>query len=227
MQPSAPTAKLCVNVLSAEQQTLAAHFATSTLSMAERFAAAQWDALATGAPVLRGALASLDCEIESVTEVGTHTVFFCAVKAAHTHVDGDALIYYGRRYHRVGARSVQRRMPPKPARSPLNRPANAGRTARHTHERGVGKSASIQPRDGRQDAFARDSAALPGGRDERVVFLVGGRGDRQAGRESVPPCRRPYSRARCRPASWPAPSRAPCSRWPTVSIHGDSSWPAR
>ncbi|MFM0227508.1 flavin reductase [Paraburkholderia dipogonis] len=98
--------KLCVNVLSAEQQALAAHFATSTLPMPERFAAAQWDTLATGAPVLQGALASLDCEIESVTEVGTHTVFFCAVKAAHTHVAGDALIYYGRRYHRVGARSV-------------------------------------------------------------------------------------------------------------------------
>jgi flavin reductase len=98
--------KLCVNVLSAEQQALAAHFATGALPMAERFAAAQWDTLATGAPVLHGALASLDCEIESVTEVGTHTVFFCAVKAAHTQVAGDALIYFGRRYHRVGARSV-------------------------------------------------------------------------------------------------------------------------
>ena len=98
--------KLCVNVLSAEQQTLAAHFATSALPIAERFAAAQWQSLVTGAPVLHGALASLDCEIESVTEVGTHTVFFCAVKAAHTHVAGDALIYYGRQYHRVGERSV-------------------------------------------------------------------------------------------------------------------------
>jgi flavin reductase len=98
--------KLCVNVLSAEQQTLAAHFATSALPIAERFAAAQWERLVTGAPVLHGALASLDCEIESVTEVGTHTVFFCAVKDARTHVAGDALIYYGRRYHRVGERSV-------------------------------------------------------------------------------------------------------------------------
>ena len=99
--------KLCVNVLSAEQQTLATHFASGALSIDERFAAAQWERLATGAPVLHGALASLDCEIESVTEVGTHTVFFCAVKAAHTHRAGDdALIYYGRRYHRVGERSV-------------------------------------------------------------------------------------------------------------------------
>ncbi|MGF6774204.1 flavin reductase [Paraburkholderia sp. GAS199] len=98
--------KLCVNVLSAEQQSLAAHFATPSLSADERFAAAQWDTLATGAPVLHGALASLDCEIESVTEVGTHTVFFCAVTAVHTQRGGDALIYYGRRYHRVGAASM-------------------------------------------------------------------------------------------------------------------------
>jgi flavin reductase len=98
--------KLCVNVLSAEQQALAAHFSTSALPVGERFAAAQWDSLATGAPVLRDALASLDCEIESVTEVGTHTVFFCAVKAARTQASGDALIYFGRQYHRVGERSV-------------------------------------------------------------------------------------------------------------------------
>jgi flavin reductase len=98
--------KLCVNVLNAEQQTLAAHFANSALPVAERFAAAHWEQLVTGAPVLRDALASLDCEIESITEVGTHTVFFCAVKAAHTHVAGDALIYYGRRYHRVGDDSL-------------------------------------------------------------------------------------------------------------------------
>ena len=97
---------LCVNVLSADQQALAAHFATGSLPMTERFAAAQWDTLVTGAPVLHGALASLDCEIESEMEVGTHTVFFCAVMAAHTRVGGDALIYYGRNYHRVGARSA-------------------------------------------------------------------------------------------------------------------------
>jgi flavin reductase len=98
--------RLCINVLSAEQQTLAAKFATSALSMEGRFAAAQWDTLVTGAPALHGAVASLDCEIESVTEVGTHTVFFCAVKAARIRDGCDALIYYGRNYHRVGAVSA-------------------------------------------------------------------------------------------------------------------------
>ncbi|MGF6853589.1 flavin reductase [Paraburkholderia sp. CI3] len=121
--------KLCVNVLSAEQQALAAHFATSALAIEERFAAAQWDDLATGAPVLQDALASLDCEIESVTEVGTHTVFFCAVKAARMQGAGDALIYYGRRYHRVGERSVHATpaaspAPPQPRQRPgRDRPA--------------------------------------------------------------------------------------------------------
>jgi flavin reductase len=98
--------KLCVNILNAEQQALAAHFSSSARPIDERFAAAQWQQLVTGAPVLRGALASLDCEIESITEVGTHTVFFCAVQAVHTQGAGDALIYYGRRYHRVGDFSV-------------------------------------------------------------------------------------------------------------------------
>ncbi|RAS23440.1 flavin reductase [Paraburkholderia bryophila] len=98
--------KLCVNVLSAEQQALAAHFASSALPVEARFAAAKWHPLTTGAPALDGALASLDCEVESVTEIGTHTVFFCAVKGVRTQGAGDALIYYGRRYHRVGARSV-------------------------------------------------------------------------------------------------------------------------
>jgi flavin reductase len=97
---------LCINVLSAEQKTLAAKFATAALSMEGRFAAAHWDTLVTGAPVLHGAVASLDCEIESATEVGTHTVFFCAVKAARTRDGCDALIYYGRNYHRVGTLSA-------------------------------------------------------------------------------------------------------------------------
>ncbi|MFM0649301.1 flavin reductase [Paraburkholderia bryophila] len=107
--------QLCVNVLSAEQQALAAHFASSALQVDERFAAAQWNTLTTGAPALDGALASLDCEIESVTEIGTHTVFFCAVKAVQTQGAGDALIYYGRRYHRVGARSVHAAHAAEPA----------------------------------------------------------------------------------------------------------------
>ena len=97
---------LCIKVLSAEQQALATRFSTRALEVAERFATAQWDTLSTGSPVLHDAVASLDCEIESVTEVGTHTVFFCAVKAVRTNDARDALIYYRRNYHRVGSAAV-------------------------------------------------------------------------------------------------------------------------
>lgn len=94
--------RLCVNVLAAEQREVAMRFATKDLSIEERFACAAWDRLETGAPVLRGAVSALDCEIASVTEVGTHTVFFCEIKAARSAGDRDGLIYFGRGFHRVG-----------------------------------------------------------------------------------------------------------------------------
>ncbi|WP_423199273.1 MULTISPECIES: flavin reductase [unclassified Cupriavidus] len=98
--------KLCVNVLAAEQREIAMRFAARDLSLEERFACTQWERLATGAPVLEGVVSALDCEIESVTEVGTHTVFFCAIKAVRTTCDRDGLIYFGRDFHRVGTAAL-------------------------------------------------------------------------------------------------------------------------
>lgn len=98
--------RLCVNVLSADQRDVALRFSSKDLSIGERFDSAHWERLETGAPVLIGALSVLDCEISSVTEVGTHTVFFCAVKAARTRDDRDGLIYFARDFHRVGAAAL-------------------------------------------------------------------------------------------------------------------------
>jgi flavin reductase len=67
--------RLCVNVLSADQKDVAMRFATRNLSLDERFAGATWQRLETGAPVLDGAVSALDCEIASLTEVGTHRSF--------------------------------------------------------------------------------------------------------------------------------------------------------
>nr|WP_315591660.1 flavin reductase [uncultured Cupriavidus sp.] len=99
--------RLCVNVLAAEQRDLAMRFADKDLSIGDRFACAEWEQLATGAPVLHGAVSALDCEIESVTEVGTHTVFFCQIKAARAASGRDGLIYFGRDFHRVGMAAQQ------------------------------------------------------------------------------------------------------------------------
>jgi flavin reductase len=94
---------LCVNVLSIEQVAIANQFCAKDLSVAERLAAAKWSVLETGAPALDGCVCSIDCEIASMEEVGTHTVFFCAVKAVLQQGGMDGLIYFGRDFHRVVA----------------------------------------------------------------------------------------------------------------------------
>ena len=94
---------LCVNTLSARQQDISAVFAgTSGTSGEERFRFGDWDTVQTGAPALRGAVASFDCRVVQVTEVGTHSVFFCEVVAIRHGPQHEGLIYFGRGYHPVG-----------------------------------------------------------------------------------------------------------------------------
>ncbi len=92
---------LAVNILPHEQEKLSPMFA-GDMPMEERFAAATWLRLVTGAPVLEGAAAGLDCTIDQITEVGTHSVFFCGVKAIHLGSSNSGLIYHGRAYHKIG-----------------------------------------------------------------------------------------------------------------------------
>lgn len=93
---------LCVNTLTAGQEALSPLFAGQVeASMEGRFGAAAWSVLATGSPVLSGAVVSFDCRISQVSEVGTHSVFFCAVEAIQAGAEREGLIYFGRSYHRV------------------------------------------------------------------------------------------------------------------------------
>jgi flavin reductase len=93
---------LCVNTLNAGQQALSDSFAGyGEPDMAARFAAADWSELTTGAPVLTHAVVSFDCRIAQVTEVGTHSVFFCEVVGLQSGALHEGLIYFGRAYHRI------------------------------------------------------------------------------------------------------------------------------
>ena len=69
----------------------------------ERFAAAVWSTLETGAPVLAEGAAAFDCRIIDVANVGTHDVLFCRVVALQRSDSADNLIYFGRDYHVVPA----------------------------------------------------------------------------------------------------------------------------
>lgn len=91
---------LCVNVLAGRHRALSDRFSSRGLSAEERFGAdADWAALTTGSPVLPDASVALDCRIAEVSEVGTHSVFFCTVVDARVHADKGALIYFDRACH--------------------------------------------------------------------------------------------------------------------------------
>lgn len=95
-------AVLCVNTLAGAHEGLSPVFAGMTdHTMQARFDGANWRRMATGAPVLDGALVSFDCRITQIVEVGTHDIFICAVEAVAIGTEHDGLIYYARGYHRV------------------------------------------------------------------------------------------------------------------------------
>lgn len=97
---------LCVNVLTPAQQTLATSFANPALQAEERFSQADWNVLASGAPVLHDALVSLDCKIAETHTVGTHDVCFCHVLGVRANQDGHGLVYFNRSYHQINHYSV-------------------------------------------------------------------------------------------------------------------------
>ncbi len=61
----------CANVLAEDQEALARRFA---LRGADKFAGVGWRAGPSGAPVLDGSLAYVDCEIEAVHDGGDHDI---------------------------------------------------------------------------------------------------------------------------------------------------------
>ncbi len=96
---------LTVNVLGAQHEELSNAFA-SKLSSDERFALGSWTELETGAPVLKDALVSFDCEIAQIQEVGTHTIFICPIVAIQKNAEDQALVYFNRAYHQVGETEI-------------------------------------------------------------------------------------------------------------------------
>ncbi|ATU73985.1 FMN reductase [Komagataeibacter rhaeticus] len=89
---------MCVNVLAGDQQDISGVFA-SPLEQAERFRAGHWSTLTSGAPVLEEAVLSLDCRIERIVEVGTHSVMFGVVESLRSSTPRGGLVYFNRTYH--------------------------------------------------------------------------------------------------------------------------------
>lgn len=89
-----------VNILGHDQMELSNRFAW--LKDEDRFAEGQWDTAVTGAPILRDALAWLDCTIYSRFAAGSHTIYIGEVHASGVpRPDEQPLVYWNRGYRKL------------------------------------------------------------------------------------------------------------------------------
>ena len=91
----------CVNLLAQGQQPVADRFAgRGGVKGRERYLGAEWTVLETGAGVLVGAVASVDCEVEEIIERHSHALILGTVRAVAVN-GGEPLVYSHGRYGRV------------------------------------------------------------------------------------------------------------------------------
>ncbi len=92
----------CVNVLGDEQSAISDTFAGRLRTASgDKFACAEWRALATGAPALDDPLVALDCRLVEHLRQGSHYVFIGEV-ADIALGDGAPLVYAKRAYRGLG-----------------------------------------------------------------------------------------------------------------------------
>ncbi|KQQ59788.1 flavin reductase [Rhizobium sp. Leaf311] len=88
-----------VNVIGADHQDVANRFAgIGGLRGAERYVGSEWTRLASGAPVLEGAVAVLDCEVEEAIERHSHVILIGRVLSIRIG-DGSSLLYQNGKYY--------------------------------------------------------------------------------------------------------------------------------
>ena len=93
-----------VHILSRQQLDLSSRFATS-IAGREKYVDLPIERRASGAPVLPGSLAVLDCVLEETVRIGTHTVMFGRVVAVSSEENaGSPLVYYHRSYRELAPR---------------------------------------------------------------------------------------------------------------------------
>src|SRR5690348_7887699 len=95
-----------VNILAEDQRAISEYYArpTRTHDRAAEEAGAAFERTALGTPVLRGALAYLECRLHTAQDAGDHTIFIAEVEDVRVR-EGDPLLFYRGKYHGIGASS--------------------------------------------------------------------------------------------------------------------------
>jgi flavin reductase (DIM6/NTAB) family NADH-FMN oxidoreductase RutF len=88
-----------VNILTSDQLDIAERFTgKGGLNGAERFAGAEWITRASGVPLLAGALAAIDCEVEDIVERHSHAIVIGRVLDMQLSPRTAALAYWQGQY---------------------------------------------------------------------------------------------------------------------------------
>lgn len=88
-----------VNILTSDQLDIAERFAgKDSVKGAARFAAGRWITRASGVPLLAGALAAIDCEVEEAIERYSHAIVIGRVLHAEVSARQAALAYWHGQY---------------------------------------------------------------------------------------------------------------------------------
>ncbi len=95
-----------VSVLAAPQEHVARHFANHSRPRGRReFDIVGWEpGPRTGAPIIQGALAWLECELAATYDGGDHSIFLGSVVASDHAPAREALLFFGGRFHRPALR---------------------------------------------------------------------------------------------------------------------------
>ena len=93
-------AVFAVNILHQDQMELSNRFAW--LKDEDRFKEGEWETAVTGAPILAGALAWLDCTIYARYPAGTHTIYIGEVQdSGAPRPEEPPLVYWNRGYRQL------------------------------------------------------------------------------------------------------------------------------
>jgi flavin reductase (DIM6/NTAB) family NADH-FMN oxidoreductase RutF len=89
--------RFAINILHCDHEHLSRRFASSRL---DKFDGVGFRMGTLGVPLLDQALAQLECQTVSAHVEGDHTIFVGRVESIHVG-DGEPLLYYRGRYHRL------------------------------------------------------------------------------------------------------------------------------
>ena len=87
-----------ISILSTEQRDISDRFAGRVADELDRMAGLETFTMTTGAPMIAGGLAHLDCHVVTTLGSGTHTIFIGEVLEARNAGAGEPLVYFNRDY---------------------------------------------------------------------------------------------------------------------------------